>query len=239
MRVSSDGLRAGLRAVKVLLIDNHVLVRSALKLLIESHHGLSVNGAAGDCAAAGGLIGRERPDVVLFNIEPGEECRLACVAELKASSAGARVLITSDIGRPEFFAECLRAGASGVVAKEADPEVLFKAIRRVHAGELWFERSTVGAVLSAMAREGARRRDPEEVMIASLTARELEVIGLVGEGLRNRQIAARLFVSETTVRHHLTSIFTKLDLTDRLALLIFAYRHGLASLPGHTRRVQS
>lgn len=219
--------------VKVSLIDNHPFIRSGLKLLIESRPGLRVVVAAADCRA--GIINAcaERPDVILVNIEPGEESRLACVAELLRAQEGARLLVVSDVRRPEFVAECVRAGASGLIAKDADPEVFFKAIEKVHAGELWFERSMLGAVLSAVARGDERRRDPDDLKIESLTARELEIITLVGQGLKNKQIAERLFICEATVSHHLTSIFSKLDLTDRLALVIFAYQHNLATLPGN------
>ena len=226
------GLPGRRGVVKVSLVESRLLIRSALKMLIESQPGMSVVGVAGDCLAAGDPACGERPDVFLVNVESGEECQLACVAGLLKAHEGARVLVASDVRGSEFAAECMRAGASGLVTKDADPELLFKAIEKIHAGELWYERAAIGAALSSMARGERRPRDPDEAMIASLTARELEVIKLVGQGLKNRQIADRLFVCETTVRHHLTSIFSKLDLTDRLALLIFAYRHGLASLPG-------
>lgn len=219
--------------VKVLLVDNHVFIRSGLKLLIESRPGMRVVGAESDCRSGCAHVEQEPPDVILINLEPGEESRLPCVPALLGSYPEARVLIISDIRRPEFYAECMRAGASGVVTKEAAPEVFFKAIEKVSAGELWFERSALGAVLSAMARGDAQRPDPDESKIASLTARELEVIELVGMGLKNKQIADRLFICEATVSHHLTSIFSKLELADRLALVIFAYQHGLARLPGN------
>jgi DNA-binding NarL/FixJ family response regulator len=219
-------------AVKILLVDKHPFIRSGLKMLIESRPGMRVVGAAGDCRVAGETSEGESPDVVLISVEPGEECRLECVAGLLETCASARALVVSDERGAEFTAACVRAGASGLVTKEAEPAALFKAIEKVHAGELWFERSAISAALSAMTRAPSRR-DPDEVKIASLTARELEVIELVGQGLKNRQIAERLYICEATVSHHLTSIFSKLDLTDRLALVIFAYQHGLARLPGN------
>ena len=230
-RAGLDEPHAGRRAVKVSLVDNHLFIRTGLKMLIESRPGMKVVGASSDCRTAGGPKGREAPDVILLNVEPGEECRLACVAELFATYAGTKVLVASDIRRPEFVVECMRAGASGFITKDAEPELLFKAIEKVHAGELWFERSTISAMLSAVTRRDARSQDPDELKIASLTTRELEVIELVGQGLKNRQIADRLYICEATVSHHLTSIFSKLDLTDRLALVIYAYQHGLAKLP--------
>jgi DNA-binding NarL/FixJ family response regulator len=230
-RGRTDGHSADGRPVKVLIVDQHLFVRSGMKMLIESDAGMRVVGAESDCREASTYAASEEPDVILLDIEPGEESRLACVAALAEFCAGAKVLVTSGIKGPEFLAECVRAGASGLVAKDSAPEVLFKAIRKVHAGELWFERSTLGAVFSALAQRGARP-NPDAGKIASLTARELEIIELVGEGLKNKQIAERLFICEATVCHHLTSIFSKLELTDRLALVIYAYQHGLAKLPG-------
>ena len=111
--------------------------------------------------------------------------------------------------------------------------MLLQAIEKVSAGEVWIERSMMAEVLNGLARAGqAQEADPEAAKIAKLTAREREVIALVGEGLRNQQIADRLYICETTVRHHLNAIFTKLKVSDRLALLMYAYRHELATLPG-------
>jgi two-component system nitrate/nitrite response regulator NarL len=121
------------------------------------------------------------------------------------------------------------AGAMGVVLKEHAAEVLIKAINKVHQGEVWLDRSMMGTVLDEMTQ--APEIDPEGARIASLSDREREVIALIAEGLKNKQIAQRLFISETTVTHHLSSIFSKLDVSDRLELIIYAFRHGLAQLP--------
>jgi two-component system, NarL family, nitrate/nitrite response regulator NarL len=123
-------------------------------------------------------------------------------------------------------------GAMGLVEKEAAPEVLLKAVHKIRDGEVWLDRATTASVLAELSRSTeAARSDPEVPKIASLSARELEVVGLLGEGLGNKRIAERLCISETTVRHHLTSIFTKLDVHDRLELLLYAHRQKLIKLP--------
>jgi DNA-binding NarL/FixJ family response regulator len=120
----------------------------------------------------------------------------------------------------------------GIVKKEKAAEVLISAIERVHAGEAWLDPSLMAGVLTEMTRSSrGKKTDPEADKIAALTNREREVIALVGEGIKSKEIAGRLFISETTVRHHLTSIFDKLGVADRVELLIYAYRHGLASPP--------
>ena len=117
----------------------------------------------------------------------------------------------------------------GIVLKEHAAEQLLKAIKKVHEGEVWIERSMVGSMIQELSRPAMV--DPEVVKIESLTEREREVIALVGEGLKNKQVGERLFISETTVTHHLSSVFSKLEVSDRLELIIYAFRHGLAKMP--------
>jgi DNA-binding NarL/FixJ family response regulator len=107
-----------------------------------------------------------------------------------------------------------------------------KAIERVHAGEAWLDRSLTASILRDLSPgTRSKKQDPDERKISSLTDREREVIRRVGEGLKTKQIAERLFISEITVHHHLTSVYSKLEVADRLELLIYAYRNGLADLP--------
>jgi len=122
----------------------------------------------------------------------------------------------------------MRMGARGLVFKENTPEILIKAIQKVHAGEVWLERKMMASVISDMSRVLSGKPDATSRQIATLTARERQVVSLIGEGLKNRDIAGRLFITEATVRHHLTSIFGKLDVKDRCELVVYAFRHGLA-----------
>jgi DNA-binding NarL/FixJ family response regulator len=127
---------------------------------------------------------------------------------------------------------CVRLRARGLIQKESASEVLIKAIRRINDGEVWFDRAMMSSVLDdALNQRAAKDADPERSKIASLTEREMQVIALVCESLRNKQIAERLFISDTTVRHHLTSIFSKLEVSDRLELVIYSFRQGLAEPP--------
>jgi DNA-binding NarL/FixJ family response regulator len=120
----------------------------------------------------------------------------------------------------------------GLVLKEKAATVLLQAIEKVHAGEVWLEGAMIASVLREMTQtRETRQTNPEAARIALLTEREREIVALVGQGLRNKQVAERLFISEVTVRHHLTAIFAKLRVADRLELVIYAYRHGLACLP--------
>ena len=215
------------KPIRILLIDDHAIVRTGLRMLLESQPGLAVVGEAGTCPDALAAAARERPDIILLDLDLGGHSALDFLPELCAAAPGARVLILTGVLDPELHRRAVRMGAVGLVLKERAAEVLLQAIEKVHAGEAWLERSMIASVLGQMRRGGGQPDDPEQAKIATLTERECEVIGLVGEGLKNRQIAQQLYISESTVTHHLTSVFTKLGLSDRLQLLVYAYRHGL------------
>ncbi|MBA3716285.1 MAG: response regulator transcription factor [Pyrinomonadaceae bacterium] len=214
--------------IRVMIVDDHPIVSAGLRMLLESDPALSVVGEAGNSAAALALAVETQPDVILLDLDLGGESGLDILPQLLSVTEKARVIILTGLRAPETHHRALQLGAMGLVFKEKTSEILIKAIRRVHAGEVWFDRSMMGTALSKMSRaREAYELDPEVARIESLTDRECEVIMLVGEGLKNKQIAGRLYISETTVRHHLTSIFDKLQVTDRLELLIYAYRHRL------------
>ena len=220
------------RAIRVLIVDDHEVIRAGLRMLIESHPGLAVAGEAGTCAEALAAAGRDQPEIILLDLDLSGEQATECIPELLAAARGAHVLVLTGVRDPALHRRAVRLGAMGVVRKEKAAAVLLEAIDKVHAGEAWLERALVGSVLSEMRRlpEGGAV-DTDEARVATLTKREREVIALAGRGLKTRQLAERLSISEITVRHHLTSIFDKLGVGNRLELMIFAYRHGLAKLP--------
>ena len=218
--------------IRVLLIDDHAVVRTGLRMLIESRSGMRVVGEAANRSDALAATAREQPDIILLDLDLGGSSSLDFLPELLSAAATARVLTLTGVRDPELHRRAVRLGVMGVVVKEKAAEVLLRAIEKVHAGEVWLERAMITRVLREMTRrDEPTQTDPEAAKIATLTAREREVIALIGEGLKNQQIARRLFISETTVRHHLTAIFAKLGVADRLELVIYAYRHGLAKPP--------
>jgi len=216
------------KPIRVMIVDDHPIVSAGLRMLLESDPALSVVGEAKNSAAALALAVETQPNIILLDLDLGGESGLDILPRLLSVSENARVIILTGLRTPEAHHRALQLGAMGLVSKEKTSEILMKAIRLVHAGEVWFDRSMMGTALSEMTRaREAYELDPEAARIESLTDREGDVIMLVGEGLKNKQIAGRLFISETTVRHHLTSIFDKLQVSDRLELLIYAYRHKL------------
>jgi len=219
-------------AIRILLVDDHAVVRAGLRMIIQSRTGMTIVGEAGNRDDALSLADSEHPDIILLDLDLGGDSGMALIADLIAAAGDPRIIILTGLRDPEAHRQAVLLGAMGIVKKEKAAEVLISAIERVHAGEAWLDPSLMAGVLTEMTRSSrGRKTDPEADKIAALTNREREVIALVGEGIKSKEIAGRLFISETTVRHHLTSIFDKLGVVDRVELLIYAYRHGLASPP--------
>jgi DNA-binding NarL/FixJ family response regulator len=215
-----------------LLIDDHVIVRAGLRMLIESHEGMSVVGEAATRVDALAIAAREKPDIILLDLDLGEERGLAFLRELLGAASGARVIILTGVRDLQMHRRAVHLGAMGLVLKDKAAEVLINAIQKVQAGEVWLDRSLTASVLSEMSKSEEKLGvDPDAWRISTLTEREREVIKLVCQGLKNNQIAERLFISQATVRNHLTSILSKLEVSDRFELALFAYRNHLAKLP--------
>lgn len=218
--------------IRVLIVDDHTVIRMGLRLLLESQPDVLVIGEAATCCEALAAAASSAPDVIVLDLDLGGESAIDSLAALRAAAPGARVLILTGVRDPALHRQAVRNGAIGLIRKETATEVLLQAIRKIHAGEAWLERTMMASILDEVQQPGAvPPSDPDAAKIATLTAREHEVIVLIGEGLKNRDIAARLHISETTVRHYLTVIFAKLEVTDRLELVVYAYRHGLVTLP--------
>jgi DNA-binding NarL/FixJ family response regulator len=219
------------KPIRILLIDDHAIVRTGLRLLIDSQPGMVVVGEAANRAEALELAYRLQPDIILLDLMLGEESGLDLLPELRSIAQRSRVLLLTGVHDTEEHLRAVRLGATGLVLKDQASEMLIKAIEKIHAGEVWLDAAIVASVVAEVSGGPADRKiDPEAAKLATLTQREREVIALICEGLPNKQIGERLFISETTVRHHLTSIFTKLGVTNRLELVIYAYRNGLARL---------
>ena len=220
------------QSIRVLIIDDHGIVRAGLQMLLESQPGITVVGEAATCADALELATRAQPDVIVLDLDLGGENAVESIPALLQAAREARILILTGVRDSETHRQAIRHGAMGLVLKEKAAETLLQAIAKVRAGEVWLEPTMIARVLGDLTRsQTSPRTSPEAAKIATLTEREREVITLIGEGLRNKHIAERLYISEATVRHHLTSVFAKLDVSDRFELAIYAYQHGLAKPP--------
>ncbi len=217
--------------IRVMIVDDHAVIRTGLRMLIEQDQTMTVVAMAGTPAEALLLAAQEKPDIIVLDLILGEENGLEFLPQLCKTSPNSRVLILTGVQATESHRMAIRRGAMGIVLKQQAAELLLKAIQKVHAGEVWIDRSMIGSVLADVRNERNEEPDPEAGKISSLTRREREVIALVSEGLKNKLIGERLFISETTVTHHLSSVFSKLEVSDRLELIIYAFRHGLAKVP--------
>ncbi len=218
------------KSIRVLVIDDHSVVRTGLRLIIQGSPGLTIVGEAANRDEALALAARERPDIILLDLDLGDESGVAIISELLAAVAEARVIILTGLRDRDLHRKAVMLGAMGVVSKENAADVLIKAIDRIHAGEAWLDPTIMAGVLNEVSGK-SKKGDREAEKIATLTNREREVVSLVGQGIKSKEVADRLFISETTVRHHLTSIFGKLEVSDRVELLLYAMRHGLANPP--------
>jgi two-component system nitrate/nitrite response regulator NarL len=216
------------RPIRVLVVSDLLLIRAGLHHVLEAF-GIVLVGEAGTCDEAVSLAARERPDIILVDLDLRSEA-FQCIEAIVSAAPGSRVIALSDRTHAADHQVLVELGATGLVLKNEGPEVLIKAIRKVYAGEVWLDRTNTAAVLARMARR-RHTEDVEATKIATLTRREHEIILLVGEGLKNLAIAQRLFVSEATVRNHLTSILDKLGLSDRFELAVYAFRQGLVRYP--------
>src|SRR5499426_3015720 len=220
------------QSVRVLIVDDHGIMRAGLRMLLESQSGIMVVGEASSCADALALATCTQPDVIVLDLDLGGENAVESIPTLLRTAPDTRILVLTGVRDPEVHRQAIRHGALGLVVKEKAMETLLHAITQVRAGEVWLEPTMIARVLGELTRpQPSSQVSTEAANIAKLTEREREVITLVGQGLRNKHIAARLYISEATVRHHLTAIFAKLDVSDRFELAIYAYQHDLAKLP--------
>lgn len=215
--------------IRVLIVSDLLLGRAGLHYVLREAPGIALVGEVATCEDGIDLAARERPNVILIDVDLRSDA-FRYVGQIVAAAPDSRVIALTDRTHAADHQALIELGVTGLVLKNEGPEVLIKAIRKVHGGEVWLDRTITARVLTGAARR-RHVRDIEAEKIASLTRREHEIIALVGEGLKNAAIADRLFVSEATVRNHLTSILSKLDLSDRFELAVYAFRHGLVRYP--------
>jgi len=214
------------------MIDDHAVLRTGLRMIIENHMGMMVVGEAENRRESLNAIANETPDIILLDLDLGDENGLDLLPELLAAVPDARIILLTGLRDPEVQRRAILLGAMGLVSKQKAADTVIRAIEKVYAGEVWLDRAMIASILNDRVNtSGATDQSVEAQRIAKLTEREREVIQLIGEGIKNRQIAARLYISEATVRHHLTSVFAKLGVADRFELVIYAFQHGLAKLP--------
>ncbi|MFB7216164.1 response regulator [Streptomyces sp. NPDC056255] len=210
------------KIIRVLLVDDHQVVRRGLRTFLEIQDDIEVVGEAADGAEGVARTEELRPDVVLMDIKmPGTD-GIEALRRLRELENPAKVLIVTSFTEQRTVVPALRAGASGYVYKDVDPDALAGAIRSVHAGHVLLQPEVAGALLAQEDSGSGTGRG------STLTEREREVLGLIADGRSNREIARALVLSEKTVKTHVSNILMKLDLADRTQAALWAVRHGAA-----------
>jgi DNA-binding NarL/FixJ family response regulator len=220
--------------IRVLLVDDQQLVRTGFRMILRDEAGIEVVGEAEHGASAVAAVAHLSPDVVIMDIRmpvmDGVEATRRIVATTGATT---RILVLTTFDADEYVVEALRAGASGFLLKDVDPDDFVAAVRTVAAGDALLAPSVTRRLLETVRDRLPSSDDPRRHRLDELTERELDVFRLVARGLSNREIAERLVVAEPTVKTHVSHALAKLDLRDRAQAVVFAYEVGLVR-PGVT-----
>jgi DNA-binding NarL/FixJ family response regulator len=214
--------------IRVLIADDQSMVRAGLAMLLSGEEDIDVVAEARDGLEAVTQAARCDPTVILMDIRMPELDGLEATRRIIAADDGARVLILTTFGLDEYVYEALRAGASGFVLKDDPPEQLIGAVRTVAAGDALLSPAITRRVIRQFVRIP---RSPPPKELDELTAREHDILRLMAGGLSNAEIGRQLFISETTVKTHVTHVLQKLSLRDRVQAVVLAYQSGLLDLP--------
>ena len=214
--------------IRVLLVDDQELVRAGLRGILRSQFGFNVVGECADGSEVVAAVESLTPDVVLMDVRMPVVDGVQATRELRSRDGSPPVLALTTFDDDEVLAGILRAGASGFILKGVTAEDLHRAVRVVAEGGAWLDPAITGRVL-AIYRSATPPRAGRDADLDALTGREREVLALIGQGKTNAEIAAELFVGESTVRTHINHLFTKLGLRDRAAAVVFAFDHDLVT----------
>ncbi|MEN3307998.1 MAG: hypothetical protein V7603_4200 [Micromonosporaceae bacterium] len=213
--------------IRVLLVDDQELIRAGLRGILRTRFGFEIAGECADGRDVTAAVARLRPDVVLMDARMPVVDGVAATAALRRLADAPPVLVLTTFDDDEILAGALRAGASGFLLKGVPVEDLQRAVRTVAEGGAWLDPAVTGRVLSTY--RGRPASPGPDTAADVLTAREREVLALIGQGMTNTEIAAALVLGEGTVKTHVNHIFTKLRLRDRAAAIVFAFDHGLVT----------
>ena len=217
--------------ITLVIADDQGMVRAGFRSLLEYEPDLSVVGEAADGEEAVAVVSRFVPDVTLMDIRMPRLDGLTATRQIVQSGVPTRVLVLTTFDLDEYVFEALRAGASGFLLKDAPAEELAAGIRVVAAGDSLLAPGVTRRVIDAFVGRAPESSRVVDARLATLTPREVEVLGLLARGLSNFDIARRLFVSEATTKTHVSNVLAKLGLRDRVQAVIFAYENGVV-VPG-------
>jgi len=220
--------------IRVLMADDHAIFRDGLRKLIDGDEDITIVGEAQNGAECIKLLAKLKPDILLLDLRMPDKDGLAVLEEVNFDQTPTRVIVLTAAEDDRDVVRAMRLGARGVVLKQSATDLLVKSIHRVHAGEIWLDSDTTAAVMQQFATGSedfspppgaanngrSRERSP-------LSQREREIVALVAQGFKNKEMAEKMFISEQTVKNHLHNIFDKLGVSDRLELALYAIHNNL------------
>jgi DNA-binding NarL/FixJ family response regulator len=212
--------------IRVLICDDQALVRSGFRMILEARPDPEVVGEAENGIDAVDLAGRNKPDVILMDVRMPHLDGVEATRRIAGSGSGAKVIVLTTYDLDEYVYDAIRAGASGFLLKDVQPGQLVDAIRVVAEGDALLAPSVTRRLLDRFANALPDKKPPPS-SVSGLTEREIEVLRLMASGLSNAELADRLFVSEATVKSHVSNLLRKLDVRDRVQAVILAYEAGL------------
>jgi len=213
------------KTIRLLIADDHTIVRKGLKVLLATEADMEVIGEADNGAEAVAMAASLKPDVILMDLVMPQMDGIEATRTITSSTPCPKVLVLTSFAADDKVFPAVKAGALGYLLKDSTPEQLLEAIRRVYRGEPSLEPSIARKVLQELSNPGQGKPTTDP-----LTERELDVLRLIAQGLSNKEIAAALFVAEWTVRSHVSNILSKLQLASRTQAALYALRSGIASL---------
>ena len=217
------------RRIRLLIVSNYCLISESLQQMVETNRDMQVVERLDEERLKTEKLAPDAADVAVVYLHDHEPVKI--IGELQERIPGIRVVAVVNGEDLEMQTEALQLGAAGIVRREQNHKLLFDAIRQTFKGEVWLNQTLLSKILNNnKAPKKASRGRKDGLSVESLTAREIEVISMIGNGLKNKTIADRLCISEATVRHHLSSIYGKLEVEDRLNLVILAYQNGLIQI---------
>ena len=212
------------QAIRILVADDHAIFRDGLRRLLEAADDVQIIGEASNGVECTKMLAKLKPDILLLDLRMPEKDGLGVLEEVNFDTMTTRVIVLTAAEDDRDVVRAMRLGARGVVLKQSASDLLLKSIRKVADGEIWLDNRMTAEVIDAFkksAEAGQRREKP------LLSDREKEIVQLVAQGFRNREIGEKLFISEQTVKNHLHNIFDKLGVSDRLELALYAIHHRL------------
>jgi DNA-binding NarL/FixJ family response regulator len=210
-----------------MVVDDEAIVREGLCELINTEGDLEVVAMASDGQELLDTVNQIQPDIILFDLSPAGADGLAVLESIQQMNLGGKVILFTASGQNEVFVEAMKRGCLGIVSKETPPHLIMEAIRKVNEGEVWLDSGATAAVLGQFPGSAPGGLWPgKKTKRRVLSKRERQIMELVTQGLRNRDIADKLIISEQTVKNHMHSIFEKTGVLDRLELALYAvYNH--------------